>query len=125
VTTAVHIDTSFLLRAARPETEAASLMTRWLNEGRSIHMSAMAWAEFQCGPVTDQQRALAARLLSAPVPMHARHADLAARLFNASGRRRGSLQDCLIAAAAIDAEAPLATTDAGFERFAEHGLQIV
>lgn len=124
MSTPVHLDTCFLLHALQPHSVEARRLAAWLGEGRAVRMSVMAWTEVQCGPFTDGQRALVARLLGDPLPLQARHGDLAARLFNASGRRRGSLQDCLIAAAAIDAEAPLATTDAGFARFGEQGLQL-
>ena len=120
----VHLDTCFLIKALLPETAEARRLSGWLAEGRAVRMSVMASAEVQCGPFTDGQRGLVERLLGEPVALHARHADLAARLFNTSGRRRGSLQDCLIAAVAIDAEASLATTDAAFARFAEQGLQL-
>ena len=49
----------------------------------------------------------------------------AATLFNATGRRSRSLQDCMIAAAAIRANAELATIDVkDFRRFEQFGLRI-
>jgi predicted nucleic acid-binding protein len=124
MTRAVQIDTSFLVRAFVPDTPESMRMAAWLAAGRPVAISAIAWTEFLCGPLGDVDRADAVQMLGEPLPFVARHAELAARLFNLTGRRRSSLSDCLVAAVAIDAEAPLATTDAGFARFAEAGLQI-
>ena len=60
------------------------------------------------------------------VPYTVADADVTARLFNLGGRRRGTLADCMIAAVAIRAGAPLATTNPGdFSRFASESLTIV
>lgn len=52
-----------------------------------------------------------------------RDAEEAARLFNLSGRRRGSHADCMIASAAIVSGVPLATLNgADFQRLVPFGL---
>jgi predicted nucleic acid-binding protein len=55
-----------------------------------------------------------------------RHAALAARLFHESGRRRGTLIDCMIAAVAIEDESPIATANVhDFQRFESAGLVVL
>jgi predicted nucleic acid-binding protein len=119
---AVHLDTSFLIRALLPGTPEAARLEHWLVGRQPLVISAMAWAEFLSGPLDEESLGLAGRLVGEASPMTGLHAQHAARLFNVTGRRRSSLPDCLIAAAAIDAKAPLATADPHFARFAEAGL---
>jgi len=53
------------------------------------------------------------------------HAEIAARLFNDTGRRRGSLIDCMIGAMALADDASIATANAvDFRRFATSGLEL-
>lgn len=120
----VQIDTSFLVRSLVSGSAESRRMATWLEAGRAVAISTVAWAEFLCGPLADADRQAAAQVLGEPLPVVARHGELAAHLFNLSGRRRSSLPDCLIAAVALDAKAPLATVDAAFDRFAEAGLQL-
>ena len=50
---------------------------------------------------------------------------MAARLFNGSGRRRGTMIDCMIAATALAEEAAVATSNPGdFSRFEAFGLAL-
>ena len=88
-------------------------------------MSAIAWAEFLCGPVETPLVELVGQIVARRIPFTQDEAVLAAELFNATGRRRGSLTDCMIAATAIHAKVTLATGNpADFRRFRAAGLQI-
>ena len=121
----IHVDTSFLIRAGVAGMREDHLLRRWRARGEAIRISSIAWAEFLCGPVSLQAAEESAELLGEPVSFGAHDATLASQLFNATGRRRGSLQDCMIASVAIRSGASLATNNtADFQRFAAHGLVI-
>jgi len=94
-----------------------------------IHLDTnyLAWTEFLNGPVTAEEIRLVEAVLDEPlVAFDRRAAELAAQLFNQSGRRRGSRFDCLIAATAILTGAKLATENtAAFKVFAAFGLKLI
>lgn len=121
----VHLDTSFLIRSLVQGTNEDTLLRTWLGARRSFAMSSVAWAEFCCGPFSASQFALAGQIVPKRLSFAENDATLAAELFNTTGRRRGSLADAMIAAVAIRAGAPLATSNFDdFERFTAHGLLI-
>jgi predicted nucleic acid-binding protein len=107
----VHLDTSFLIGALLPGSDGDRKLRRWLRTGTHVALSAIAWAEFLCGPLDSDQAALASRLVSEILPFTPTDGETAADLFNQSGRRRGTLADCMIAAVAIRAQAELATAN--------------
>lgn len=122
----IHLDTNFLIAAGQPGSREATHVLAWRSDGTPIAMSAVAWTEFLCGPVTKTAVILAQQLVPEIVPLDRHAAALAAQLFNLGGRRRGTQLDCMIGATAIRAGARLATCDLrGFERFASAGLQLV
>ena len=119
----IHLDANFLVALVEQRTHETALLRRWLQEDREIRVSAVAWAEFLCGPAEDITPL--ETLLPPPLAFEAEDASKAAVLFNATGRRSRSLQDCMIAAVAIRSNAELATGDVkDFRRFAEFGLRI-
>jgi len=122
----IHLDTSFLIQAIAGVAACERPVRRWLEQGEELAMSAVAWAEFLCGPLGPTEHQLAIRFITLRVPLTEQHAALAARLYNDTGRRRGSLVDCMIAATAIRSGASLATANAAdFRRFLEGGLRLV
>ena len=121
---AVHLDTSFLIRALLPGTVESRRLEEWLGGRRALVISAMAWAEFLSGPLDDETLRVAGRLVGMAAPVTGVHAERAAQLFNTTGRRRGTLSDCLIAAVAIEDGAALATADGGFRRLVATGLTL-
>ena len=122
----IHLDTSFLIPALRPNTPEGHRLVVWVGEGEAIVISSVAWAEFLCGPLSQSDLNAAVQTVGQYLEFTAEHAVIAARLFNATDRRRRMMVDCMIAAAAIAEDAPLATVNTGdFGRFIEHGLRLV
>jgi predicted nucleic acid-binding protein len=122
----VHLDTNFLILALQSGTEEESRFRAWLQSGEAVGISSVAWAEFFCGPLGADERALAHALFSAVEPLLAADAERGAELFNLTGRRARSLADCLIAAVAMRCGARMATGNrADFQPMTEHGLQLV
>lgn len=121
----IHLDTSFLIRALVAGSPESDELRGWLRDGRAVAISALVWGELLCGPMDAGAQALARRIVRAHVPLRTEEAARAAELFNGTGRRRGSFQDCLVAATAMRAGASLATADRrDFARFEAMGLRL-
>ncbi len=105
----IHLDTNYLINLAVAGSPQTQRVDQWLAAGESLAASALV------------ESVLEARV----VPFDRATAVLAAELFNKTGRRRGSRFDCLIAAAAILAQAELATDNSSdFTPFIAHGLKL-
>ena len=122
----LHLDTNFLIDCVQADSEANLNLATWILRGDSFVVSAMAWHEWLCGPLTkgeeDRVRSIVdqIRLVDEPTAV------LGAQLFNATNRRSRSQPDCLIAAAAILDGAPIATRNkSDFALFVPHGLLLV
>ena len=88
-------------------------------------MSVIAWSEFLCGPVDETALSLASLVVGQRLEFTEEMATISARLFNGSGRRRGTTIDCMIAAGAIAAGARVATGNPNdFRRFEAFGLTL-
>lgn len=122
----VHLDTNYLIAYAGEAHEGVvAQMDAWILEDRKLHCSAMAWAEFLCGPVLGEEIDAMASLLTDIVPVTPELAAEGARLLRETGRRSRSLQDCIIAATAILAREPLATINRkDFEPLLAYGLEL-
>lgn len=107
----IHLDTSFLIQVLIPGTAQDRRLRRWIKQGEGLAVSAIAWAEFRCGPLQPDELALAEGVLGQCREFTKDDAESAARLYNESGQRRGSLADCMIAAAALNDGASVATAN--------------
>lgn len=120
----IHLDANYLILGNQAGSPEDADLHRWLDAGKILASSAIAWMEFVSGPTTGPviesiRHALGDRI----IPFTHAEAELAARLFNAVGRRRALRYDCMIAATAIAAGAELATRNADdFRLFVPHGL---
>ena len=121
----IQLDTSFLIGALTTGSTEDAALRQWLRRREALSISTLAWTEFRCGPVSAATTQAARHLVGEPLPYTATEAERAATLFNETGRRRGSLMDCMIAAMAIEAGDRLATSNpADFSRFVRLGLEL-
>ena len=122
----IQLDTSFLIRALVKGTPQDELLRQWLSDGESLAVSSVAWTEFLCGPLKPKEIKLTEQLIDQVLPFGTEDAELASELFNRSGRRRGTLMDCMVAALALCRDVPLATANpSDFKRMEASGLRVV
>ncbi|MCE9587172.1 MAG: PIN domain-containing protein [Verrucomicrobia bacterium] len=122
----IHLDTNFLIDALVTTSSQSSLLSEWIESGSPIGISAVAWGEFLCGPNSQHSVTLCRRILPIVEAMIGKDAELAAELFNKSGRRSKSYADCCIAAVAIRCNASLASGNrTDFEPLVTLGLKLL
>lgn len=122
----LHLDTNALIALSDPSHFLFLRIEQRLHDGWNAGTDAVAWHEYVRGPLlqADRDRVLLvieSRVASLTCAM----GEVAAVLFNATGRRRASTADCLIAAACMDANAELVTDNTDdFTPFCRHGLKL-
>ncbi len=122
----MFLDTNYLIASGRSGSSAAVQVDEWILKGEPLHVSAIAWSEYLCGPLHPSEEQASRALLQGVHPVSEAIATFAAQLFNQTGRRTRSLSDCIIAATAILAREPLATLNvADFRPFESFGLILV
>ncbi len=122
----ICLDTNYLILALVPDTPEAERVCGWLRDGEPIGIPAVAWYEFLCGPVTEEEVDLANAICTAgALALDATRAAEAARLFHAAGRPRRLRVDAMIAGTAVAVGARLATNNRGdFQPFVAFGLTL-
>jgi predicted nucleic acid-binding protein len=120
------LDTNYLIRALVEGKAEARRVIEWLSAGEELCTSSVAWYEFLSGPVDDGGVETIRSVLDDRIlPFTADQAALSSQLLNATGRKRGLRVDAMIAAAALSANARLATDDArDFSSFLPLGLRL-
>jgi predicted nucleic acid-binding protein len=122
----IHLDANYLIGLAGRFSKVEKALDEYARQGETFAASSIAWAEFLNGPVDQSEVRYATHLIQGRVmPFTRADAEFAARLFNSSGRRRGSQPDCFIAATAICANAALATENRrDFQPYVAAGLRL-
>jgi len=64
----VHLDTNFLISAIQPGSPEDAHLRSWLGAGESLGISAVAWAEFFCGPLPQNDERVARQLFQRQQP---------------------------------------------------------
>jgi predicted nucleic acid-binding protein len=106
----LHLDTNCLIDLLFGNSKTRSILKAKLLAGWICSTSTLAWHEFVCGPLQSEQKQDIWDFLEGRVlPMDFEIAELAAEIFNKSGRKKGSKPDCIIAATAIYHNATLLT----------------
>ena len=120
------LDTNALIALSAPGHPLFQWIEAALRVGGQAFTCSVAWHEYVRGPLEkrDQQRAL--RIIKQRIePLGREAAEIAAVLFNATGRCRGSTADCLIAAVTLCKNAQLVTWNTDdFRVFVPHGLKL-
>lgn len=122
----LHLDTNALIALADPAQAVVGIVRERALAGILPEACAVAWHEFVRGPLLPDELLRVDRVVGARIQPAARStAELAARLFNATGRRRASTADCFIAASAIEHNAELLTANLDdFSPFVQFGLKL-
>ncbi len=122
----LRLDTNALIALVDPLGSTVVRVRERAQSGILPEASAVAWHEFVRGPLLSDELLRIERVVGSRIrPMTRSTAELAVRLFNATGRRRASTADCLIAASAIEHKAELMTANlADFTLFEPFGLQL-
>lgn len=63
----ICLDTNYLIRGLIPKTPEAGRILGWLEAGEPIGVPAVAWYEFLCGPVQEEEIQLAIAILTAGI----------------------------------------------------------
>lgn len=121
-----HLDANILIAAAEPDDPHAELADRLRNGPDEFACSSAAWMEFLSYPVPETVRKLSLRGLAGGIlTFDADAAELAGRLFQATGSKRRTRLHTMIAATAILAGAELTTANPDdFTPFVAHGLKL-
>jgi predicted nucleic acid-binding protein len=122
----IYLDTNYVIGLVTTPFQLKPKVLAWLNAGEKLAVSAVAWSEFLNGPVTTQEIKDAFGILEGRIiDFGISEAEIAANLYNRTGRKRATRTDSFIAATAICAGSPLATLNRkDFIPYVSFGLRL-
>jgi predicted nucleic acid-binding protein len=123
----IILDTNALIALSDSEHVLFHIIEGAVKSAAQASTCAIAWHEYVRGPLLDKDRTRALRIIENRIhALGLKDAELAATLFNQTGRRKGSSADCLIAAVAIRIKAEFLTWNLeDFRLFIPHGLRLI
>lgn len=122
----ICLDTNYLILGLVQGSPEAEELVAWSESGETFCTASTAWYEFLCGPVDSSHVSTMRGVLQSILPFDDRHAQEAARLYHATGRKRRLRIGAMIASAATSHQVPLATNNQGdFAEFVPLGLELV
>lgn len=122
----IELDSNFLVAVLDARGNESEQLHTWARTGVRIQISAIAWSEYLCGPLETAVVPLARKLINSVEAFTEADAELASKLFYATGRRSRSHVDCMIAAHAIRRDAALATLNVrDFRPFENFSLKLI
>lgn len=122
----IELDSNFLVAVLEAGGNESKQLHTWARTGVRIQISAIAWSEYLCGPLETAVIALTRKLINSVEAFTEADAELASKLFNATGHRSRSHVDCMIAAHAIRRDAALATLNIrDFRPFEKFALKLI
>jgi predicted nucleic acid-binding protein len=107
----ICLDTNYLILGLTRDSRESKALVRWYQSGEALVVPMAAWYEFLCGPVKPAQIAAIRGFLTEIISFSETQAQIAAEIFEATGRKRSLKIDAMIAATAIAAGATLATNN--------------
>ena len=122
----IHLDTNYAIGLVTSPFSLKNQVLAWFKAGEKFSVSAIAWSEFLKGPVAHREVEDVRGIIEGRIKaFDLREAEMAANLFDRTGRKRGTQTDCFIAATAICAGASLATLNRkDFAPFVAAGLRV-
>jgi predicted nucleic acid-binding protein len=121
----ICLDTNYLILGLVSDSPETEELIGWSRSGETFCTPSTTWYEFLCGPVNATQVSTMKGVLQRILPFDDRQAQEAARLYNATGRKRRLRVDAMIAAAATTHRNPLATSNQDdFAEFVPLGLTL-
>jgi predicted nucleic acid-binding protein len=91
----IQLDTNYLIGLLAVPSPFQSQLLGWFNAGEKFAISSIAWSEFLGGPVTQHEIRDAVIILEERIiAFGIIEAEIAAKIYNQTGRRRGTRDDC-------------------------------
>jgi len=121
----ICLDSNYLILGLVEGSREAEELIAWSTSGETFCTASTAWYEFLCGPVEAAHVSTMRGMLQRVFSFDDRQAQEAARLYNATGRKRRLRVEAMIAAAATSHQVPLATNNRDdFAEFVPLGLEL-